>query len=158
MNPDFKEKIEKLITDNKIVLFMKGYKHQPMCGFSARVVSMLSELEVDYHSENIFDDPEVRSGMKEYSSWPTFPQLYVDQQFVGGCDIITGMFQDGSLHSLLGVQREEVSTPNVEITEAAIGAFKAAMQRYDGVQVIVEITDQFQYDIGLGQSSPGDFA
>ena len=158
MTPEFKEKIDKLIADKKIVLFMKGYKHQPMCGFSARVVSMLSELEVDYHSENIFDDPELRAGMKEYSSWPTFPQLYVDQEFVGGCDIVTGMFQDGSLHSMLGVQREEIPVPNIEITDAAIGAFKAAMQRYDGVQIILEVTAQFQYDIGLGQSSPGDYA
>ena len=158
MTPEFKEKIDNLIAENKIVLFMKGYKHQPMCGFSSRVVGMLSELEVEYHSENIFDDPEIRSGMKDYSNWPTFPQLYVDKEFVGGCDIITGMFQDGSLHTLLGVQREEIPVPNIEITDAAIGAFKAAMQRYDGVQIILEVNPQFQYDIGLGQSSPGDYA
>ena len=77
MNPEFKEKIDKLIESNKIVLFMKGNKLQPQCGFSARVVGMLTELGVDYHDENIFADPEVRSGMKEYSSWPTIPQLFV---------------------------------------------------------------------------------
>jgi monothiol glutaredoxin len=158
MDQQFKEKIDKLIAENNIVLFMKGFKHNPMCGFSARVVSMLSDVGVDYHSENIFDDPQIRTGMKEYSSWPTFPQLYVNQEFVGGCDIITGMFTDGSLHSLLGVSREEVPVPEVEITDAAIDAFKAAMQRYEGVHIILEISPQFQYDMGLGQSSPGDLA
>lgn len=158
MDPQFKERIDKLLSDHKIVLFMKGYKTQPMCGFSARVVSMLSELEVDYHSENIFDDPEMRSGMKDYSNWPTFPQLYIDGEFVGGCDIVTGMFQDGSLHTMLGVIREEVATPSIEISDAAVAAFLAAMQRYDGVHVIVDISPQFQYDIGLGQAGSSEMA
>ena len=158
MEPQFKERIDKLLSEHKIVLFMKGYKTQPMCGFSARVVSMLSELDVEYHTENIFDDPEMRSGMKDYSNWPTFPQLYVDGEFVGGCDIVTGMFQDGSLHSMLGVEREEIAPPFIEITDAAIAAFHAAMQRYDGVHVIMDISPQFQYDIGLGQAGASEIA
>ena len=149
MDDAFKEKIDKLIKDHKILLFMKGFKHQPMCGFSARVVSVLNELGIDYHTENIFDDPQLRSGMKEYSAWPTFPQLYVDQEFVGGCDIITGMFESGELHTLLNVTREEVPLPTITITDSAINAFKAALQRYDG-EIHLEISPQFNYDIGVG--------
>ncbi|MEC7987534.1 MAG: Grx4 family monothiol glutaredoxin [Myxococcota bacterium] len=157
MESSFKERIDNLIEEHKIVLFMKGYKHQPMCGFSARVVSLLNEMGVDYHTENIFDDPDLRSGMKEYSSWPTFPQLYVDKEFVGGCDIVTGMFQSGDLHKLLNVEKEEVPLPSITITEAAVHAFKAALQRYDG-EIHLEISPQFQYDIGVAPASPNDYA
>ena len=131
---------------------------RPQCGFSARVVGMLMELDVEFHDENIFADPELRAGMKDYSNWPTFPQLYIDQEFVGGCDIITGMFQDGSLHQLLGVKREEVPVPEISLTDAAVGAFKSAIQRYDGQSIILEISPQFQYDIGIGQAGSDYYA
>ena len=103
MTPEFKEKIDALIAEHKVVLFMKGYKTQPACGFSNRVVSMLNEIDIPYHDVNIFDDPELRSGMKDYSSWPTFPQIYIDGEFVGGCDIVIEQYQNGELQEAIEV-------------------------------------------------------
>ena len=155
MTPEFKSKMDQIINDNRIVLYMKGDRHRPQCGFSARVVGMLEELEVDYHTIDIFSDPEIRSGMKEYSAWPTFPQFYFKNEFIGGCDIITGMFQSGELHKLLGLEQVEVAPPEIHLTDAAVGAFKSATQRYPG-EIRIEITAQFQYDIGVGPKQPGD--
>jgi monothiol glutaredoxin len=154
VNSDFKQRIDKLVEENKVVLFMKGNRQNPKCGFSAKVVGMLEELERDYETVDVLSDPEVRSGMKNYSSWPTFPQLYVEKEFVGGCDIITGMFQSGELHKMIGVEMVEVTPPNVTLSEGAVNAFKSALQRYDG-SVHIEITSNFQYDIGIGPKSPG---
>ena len=99
-NPVF-ERIQKTVDGNDVVLFMKGVPMMPQCGFSATVVKILSYLGVPYHSENILLDDELRQGLKDFSSWPTFPQLYVKGEFVGGCDIIREMFEDGELKDYL---------------------------------------------------------
>jgi monothiol glutaredoxin len=167
MDVNIKEKCEKMIGSHKIVLFMKGNRKQPNCGFSSRVVGMLEELEVDYQTFNVLydsgrtdewgqNDPDIRGGMKEFSSWPTFPQLYVDQDFVGGCDIITELNQSGELAQLLGVTLEEVSLPKIECSEAMINVLKASLQKHDG-GVHLEISKDFQYDIGIGPKQPGNF-
>lgn len=85
-----------------VFLYMKGTPQMPMCGFSARVVQILHHLEVPFESCNVLEDPEKREAIKVYAQWPTIPQLYVRNEFVGGCDIITEMFQDGELKALLG--------------------------------------------------------
>lgn len=97
MDEQLKKRIEDLLGSHKIVLFMKGTKSFPQCGFSATVVEVLKRLDADFHGVNILQDPELRQGMKDYASWPTFPQLYVDGRFVGGCDIVRDMFQSGEL-------------------------------------------------------------
>jgi monothiol glutaredoxin len=156
MNEDFRQKMDNLIENNKVVLFMKGNRQQPMCGFSARVVGMLDELGMDYETVCVITDPEVRSGMKEYSSWPTFPQLYVDKEFVGGCDIVTGMFSSGELHGLVGVEREEVAPPSIELSEAAADALRAAMARSEGSSIHIDVSPRFEYDIWMGPKEPGE--
>ena len=88
------------VDSNEIVLFMKGTKAAPACGFSAQVVRILDHLDVPFKSHNIYDSQELRQGIKEYSDWPTIPQLYVRGEFVGGCDIVTEMFQSGELQAL----------------------------------------------------------
>lgn len=93
-------KIKEEITNNKTVLFMKGSKDFPMCGFSAAVVQVLGNLEVDYKDIDILKDEEMRQGIKEFSDWPTIPQLYVNQEFIGGCDIIRDMCESGELEEL----------------------------------------------------------
>ena len=98
--PIFAE-IEKEIKDNKIVLFMKGTRDQPMCGFSSRVVQILEHLGAEYKDINVLADENLRQGIKDFSDWPTIPQLYVDAEFIGGCDIITEMFTEGELQPLL---------------------------------------------------------
>ena len=103
---DIFEEIRKEIHENRIMLYMKGTPQQPACGFSMRVVQILNHLGVEgYGSSNILVDEEKRQGIKEFTEWPTIPQLYVDGEFVGGCDIVTEMFQSGELQELLGVDR-----------------------------------------------------
>eukprot|EP00569_Conticribra_weissflogii_P008692 CAMPEP_0171360882 /NCGR_PEP_ID=MMETSP0879-20121228/1569_1 /TAXON_ID=67004 /ORGANISM="Thalassiosira weissflogii, Strain CCMP1336" /LENGTH=196 /DNA_ID=CAMNT_0011867379 /DNA_START=31 /DNA_END=621 /DNA_ORIENTATION=- len=93
--------IESHVQSNKIMLYMKGNPSQPMCGFSATVVQILKNQGVDFASVNVLDYPEVREGVKKYSQWPTIPQLYVDGEFIGGCDIVRDMHESGELSSLL---------------------------------------------------------
>lgn len=95
------KEIEKLIQDNDVVLFMKGTADFPQCGFSGVVVKILDHLDVDFLDVNILDDPEMRQGIKEFSNWPTLPQLYVKQEFIGGADIVREMFESGELVNLL---------------------------------------------------------
>jgi monothiol glutaredoxin len=103
MDEATKTKIESALERSRVVLFMKGSKHFPQCGFSAKVVQILKHSGVEeFHDVNILADPDVRQGLKEYSNWPTFPQLYVDRKFVGGCDIVTDLFENGELEKLLG--------------------------------------------------------
>ncbi len=94
-------RIEAEITENPVMLYMKGNPKFPQCGFSARVVQILTHLGVSYGSANVLEDPALREGIKEFSNWPTVPQLYVKGEFVGGCDIVTEMFQSGELETLL---------------------------------------------------------
>src|SRR5690606_35660020 len=96
-DPNTTQFIEQLIKSNKVMLFMKGNKSFPQCGFSAAVVDVLKKHGVDFHAFNVLSDPKVREGIKEYSDWPTIPQLYIDGEFIGGCDILREMDASGEL-------------------------------------------------------------
>ncbi len=98
---DLKHQIEALLSSSKVVLFMKGNSQMPQCGFSANSVAILKHLGVPFKTFNILNDPEIRQGLKEYSNWPTYPQLYVDGKLIGGNDILTEMYQNGDLQELL---------------------------------------------------------
>ena len=91
------DQIKQEITENKVVLFMKGTPEFPQCGFSGQVVQILDYLGAPFKGVNVLADPEIRQGVKEYANWPTIPQLYVSGEFVGGCDIVREMFQSGEL-------------------------------------------------------------
>ena len=97
---DVSESIKNEIKSNNVVLFMKGTPVFPMCGFSAAVVNILSELKVKYSSVNVLDSDEMREGIKKFSNWPTIPQLYVKEEFIGGCDIVKEMHESGELMEL----------------------------------------------------------
>lgn len=101
MDDALRKQIEETLGSHKIVLFMKGSKQFPMCGFSGQVVQILNKLGASYTTVNVLDDPAIRQGMKEFSDWPTFPQLYVDNKFVGGADIVRDMFTSGELQKLV---------------------------------------------------------
>lgn len=94
------ERIDQIVTENKVVLFMKGTPSFPQCGFSARAVSILQEIGVPFTGVDVLEDSEIRQGIKEYGNWPTIPQLYVDKQLVGGSDIMMEMYQVGELQEL----------------------------------------------------------
>ena len=101
---DATDKIEELVKKNEVVLFMKGTPLFPQCGFSSRAVSILDHLGAPYETVDVLQDPEIRQGIKEYSDWPTIPQLYVKGEFVGGSDIMMEMFQNGELQQIVGAE------------------------------------------------------
>ena len=99
MNEDDKKKIEDLISENEVCLFMKGTPEAPQCGFSLAVSNVLKHLNVKFKGVNVLEDAGIRNGIKEFSDWPTIPQLYVKKNFLGGCDIIKEMFEKGELQA-----------------------------------------------------------
>lgn len=99
---DIQEKIKKDIESNPVILFMKGSKQMPLCGFSARVVDVLSRFAIEFETRNVLEDDDLRQGIKEYSNWPTLPQLYINGKFIGGCDIVLQLYADGKLQEMLG--------------------------------------------------------
>jgi monothiol glutaredoxin len=101
MMSDAKSRIDEIVNNNQVVLFMKGTPLFPQCGFSSRAVTILEHLDVPFESVDVLQDPEIRNGIKEYSDWPTVPQLYVKGEFVGGSDIMLEMFQSGELQQLV---------------------------------------------------------
>ena len=98
---EIKEKIKNLINDNQVCLFMKGTPDAPQCGFSMAVSNVLKHLNVDFKGINVLEDENLRQGIKDFSDWPTIPQLYVKKEFIGGCDIVKEMFEKGELKNLL---------------------------------------------------------
>jgi monothiol glutaredoxin len=98
-----RERIASLIEENDVVLFMKGTRWAPQCGFSATVVQILDSLVADYATFDVLSDTVIREGIKRYSSWPTIPQLYVKGEFIGGCDIVQDLYASGDLHEKLGL-------------------------------------------------------
>ena len=101
MNENIKEKINNLLKENEVCLFMKGTPEVPQCGFSLAVSNVLKHLTVKFIGINVLEDPEIREGIKIYSDWPTIPQLYVKSEFIGGCDIIKEMFEKGEMQKKL---------------------------------------------------------
>ena len=116
-NTEIREFIENAIGENRVMLFMKGTPHQPACGFSARTAGALNALGVKYAALDILPDPRIRQELSDLSGWPTIPQLFVDGTLVGGCDIVTEMFESGELADVLGVDQPddaEVEAPPVQ--------------------------------------------
>jgi len=101
LTPELKEALDTFVASNKVVLFMKGTKDFPQCGFSNSLVQILNSLNVEYETVNILENDTLRQGLKVYSSWPTFPQLYIDGEFFGGCDITVEAYQKGELQEFL---------------------------------------------------------
>ncbi|MGC1246441.1 MAG: Grx4 family monothiol glutaredoxin [Spirulinaceae cyanobacterium] len=97
MSTEAKKRIEELVNSSKIFIFMKGNKLMPQCGFSNNVVQIINTLGVPYETFDILSDPEIRQGVKDYSDWPTIPQVYIDGEFLGGSDILIEMYQSGEL-------------------------------------------------------------
>ncbi len=101
LSEDTRQRIAKIVESQRAVLFMKGDRHVPQCGFSATLVQILDQLIPDYTTVDVLSDPEIREGIKEFSSWPTIPQLYVDGEFLGGCDIVRELYASGELQKKL---------------------------------------------------------
>ena len=103
MTPEVKERIDALVNQNKVLVFMKGNKLMPMCGFSNNVVQILNSLGTPYETVDVLENEDIRQGIKEYSSWPTIPQVYINGEFIGGSDVMIEMYQKGELQQMLEV-------------------------------------------------------
>ena len=118
-NP-LREQIQTAIEENPVILFMKGTPEQPMCGFSARTVAILQSVGKPFAAVNILPDPRIRQELSAVSKWPTIPQLFVDGDFVGGCDIVTEMYETGELHTALGLENAPAeAAPTTQASEPA---------------------------------------
>jgi monothiol glutaredoxin len=144
-----KGKIDDFVHGHKVVLFMKGTRQQPMCGFSARTVAALDSLLPDYLTVNVLDDPEVRDGIKVYGNWPTIPQLYIDGELVGGCDIVLNMFNSGELHQTLGLDAPDRTPPEVTVTPAAAAKILEAMQGHEGIALHFQVDANWETQFNL---------
>jgi monothiol glutaredoxin len=128
----------------------------PQCGFSAQVVQILDELLPSYETVDVIRSPEIRDGIKQFSEWPTIPQLYIDGKFIGGCDIVREMNAAGELQKLLGVTVSEPKPPAINMSEAATQAFEKALAEAGGDSLRLQIDAQFQHELFFGPRSPGD--
>jgi len=133
LSDNTREKIEGLIQQNQVVLFMKGTPQAPMCGFSSKTVGLLDSIVSDYTSVDVLQDQDIREGIKTYGNWPTIPQLYIDGELVGGCDIVTAMFNSNELHEMLGVETPDRTPPEVSITDSAAEKIRQAMAGHEGI-------------------------
>jgi monothiol glutaredoxin len=149
--------LEQIVGSKPLVLFMKGNRNFPQCGFSATVVGILNDLTPGYETVDILKDPSIREDMKEFSRWPTFPQLYANGEFVGGCDIIKEMHASGELRNLLGAKQKPREAPRLKISASAGKAFKDAAADCGNDVLRLEISPTFEHDLHFGPKEAGDF-
>ncbi|UCG71884.1 MAG: Grx4 family monothiol glutaredoxin [Chromatiales bacterium] len=147
--------IDELLNDNRVVLFMKGTRQQPQCGFSAKTVAALDMLLPDYVTINVLDYPQVREGIKVYGNWPTIPQLYVAGELLGGSDIIQEMLQSGELADALGVAVPEARSPTIEISDAAAAAIENAVASQPNMALHLQIDASWAHGLSLSPPKPG---
>ncbi len=151
LEPAVKTKIDQLVAQDPVVLFMKGTRSFPQCGFSASVVNILNTLIPKYATVNVLSDPDVRGGMKEYSDWPTFPQLFIKGEFVGGADIVRQMFETGELEKKLGDLVAPAKPVAVTITPRAAQELSAALKEGSAGDVIhLTVTPSWEHQLDLG--------
>jgi monothiol glutaredoxin len=154
-----RDKITQAIDANRICLFMKGTRAMPQCGFSATVVQILEELVPgDYETVNVLADPAIREGIKEYSSWPTIPQLYIDGEFIGGCDIVRELHAAGDLAARLGINLATVTPPALTITPSAAKILaQAAADAGPGHHVRLSVKANWEPALDLGAKTDTEF-
>jgi monothiol glutaredoxin len=161
MNDPTHQRIDSLVKEHKVVLFMKGTPQFPQCGFSATVIGILDGLGAKYSTVNVLSDPAIRDGVKAYANWPTIPQLYVEGEFLGGCDIVKQMYSSGELAQKLqpySAPQAPITEPKLEVTPAAAKTLGDALKDAGGGQVLHLSCDaKFRYDLSIGDPRPGAF-
>lgn len=148
-------RIEALLAANPVVLFMKGDRSSPRCGFSATAISTLESLGVEYATIDVLADEVIRQGIKDFGNWPTIPQLYVRGELLGGSDIVAQMFDQGELHTLLGVAVPDRTPPDITITDSAAAAIRPALEDADGVvlQLVIDADFRPQFQLAPARAS-----
>jgi monothiol glutaredoxin len=153
-----KSKIEEYLQGDKVVLFMKGTRQQPMCGFSARTVAALDSVLPDYATINVLDNEDIREGIKVYGNWPTIPQLYIEGELVGGCDIVLNMLNSGELHEQLGLAPPDRTPPDITVTPAAAENIREAMQGHEGMALHFQVDANWDAQFNLAPPQGGEIA
>lgn len=157
LDPALRQRIDTLLSGNRIVLFMKGQPQAPQCGFSSKATGLLGELGVDYAHVDVLSDPEIREGIKLYGQWPTIPQLYIDGDLVGGSDIIEQMYASGELQSALGLPPPDRTPPQVHLSASAVQMLRKAIDDAGG-EVVVEFDIDPAYRTRLQLAQPNGSA
>lgn len=156
-DPEIRNQIQSIVDSGTVVLFMKGSAMQPQCGFSARVVDILNRVVPSYVTFDVLSDPEIRDAIKEFSDWPTIPQLYIKGEFQGGCDIVTEMYEKGELHQALGVAVPDVGTVSITITDEAAQILREAQTRFPGDSCLhIGIDAAYRHSLGFGPRQGGE--
>lgn len=155
-SPDVRARIEAILQSDDVVLFMKGTRAAPQCGFSATVVGILDNYVPDYTTVDVLGDAEIREGIKEHANWPTIPQLYVRGEFVGGCDIVRQLEEEGELAQTLGASVAPPEPPSITITAAAAAVFREALADAGDEMLRLRIDARFQHDLSLDHPAPRD--
>ena len=154
LDPELESRIQGIVDSAPTVLFMKGNPATPQCGFSAQVVQVLNRLLPEYQTFDVLSDSEVREGVKEFSDWPTIPQLYVGGEFMGGCDIVKEMYDSGELHDALGMERPELAAEDVEISiSAEAEQILRNAQQQQQAELHFGIDAKFQPFLGFGPAA-----
>ncbi len=151
LDPAVRERIEQHLASHDVFLYMKGSPKMPQCGFSAKTAGMLdSLLDGNYASFNVLEDEAIREGIKVFGDWPTIPQLYVKGELVGGCDIITEMYNAGELHELLGMEAPDRTPPEIEITDLAATKIGEFLANYPGQHLHFSVGSDWQAQFQVG--------
>jgi monothiol glutaredoxin len=156
LDPATKKKIDDIVASDTVVLFMKGSRSFPQCGFSASVVNILNTMVPKYTTVNILSDVDIRTGMKEYSDWPTFPQLFIKGEFVGGADIVRQMHESGELEKKLGGLVAPAKAPALTVTPRAAKELSEALKEGspgDVIHLTITATWEHQLDLGAKEAS-----
>ena len=156
LSPATRARIEALLAQHSVVLFMKGSRHAPQCGFSAAAVDRLDALLDEYATVDVLADEEIRAGIKAFGNWPTIPQLYVGGELVGGSDIVQSMFDSGELHRVLGVAEPDRTPPTVSISDAAVEKVRAALADAGELALFLVVDGRFQPQFQMREPGAND--
>ena len=156
LDPAIRERIDAIVQQHRVVLFMKGDRQQPMCGFSAAASGALNDLLPEYHTVDVLADPDIREGIKLYGNWPTIPQLYVEGELVGGADIVRQMYASGELHALFGLPEPDRTPPEITITDKAAEAIRNGMADADGMALHLEVGTDHHASFRLAEAGDSD--
>lgn len=154
--PATRARIEALLASHHVVLFMKGSRQAPQCGFSAAATDRLNSVIDEYETVDVLADEEIRAGIKEFGNWPTIPQLYVGGELVGGADIVQSMFDSGELHRLLGAPEPDRTPPQITVSDAAVAAIRPALAEAGEMKLFLLVDGRFQPQFQLREAGAHD--
>ena len=150
------QQISSIVASDHVVLFMKGNRQAPQCGFSAQVIQILDRVLPSYETFDVLSDMGVREGIKSFSDWPTIPQLYIGGEFQGGCDIIREMYEAGELHQALGIERPDPEAIDIQVSEGASKILTDAQERNGGEDLHIGIDASFTHSFAFGPPSESE--